>query len=110
METVCLNGPNTTGINAFYWLSEDVIEFQRFQTYDDSTTLTQRDLDSEYQKAKVLFDKYLAKYNFKFVFGLISNRSPAYLRLKPNMYVVHKRNMEAYYGRSLAAVAQIKCK
>ncbi len=114
MDTVCLNGKNPTGIDAFYWLSENVIEFQQYKANDDDSQnpkLTQADLDNEYQKAEALFTKYLAKSDLKFVFGLISNRSAeANLTLKPNMYVVHKGNMEKYYGHSFASVAQIKCK
>lgn len=104
---------NTTGIDAFYWLSEKVIEFQQYKANEldstNPTNLTQEDLDDEYNKAKSLFDKYLAPLNYQFVFGLISNRALAgNVRLKPNMYLVHQGNMEEYYGPSFASVAQIK--
>jgi hypothetical protein len=111
-DAVCLNGKNTTGIDAFYWLSENVVEFQQYKANEidskNPTKLTQAELDGEYAKAKNLFDKYLAKFNYQFVFGLVSNRiAEAGLTLQPNMYVVHQGNMEQYYG-PLAGVAQIK--
>jgi hypothetical protein len=108
--SVCKNDMNTTGIDAFYWLSEKVIEFQKYIANElDSTNLTQDDIDNEYNKAKSLFDEYLAPFNYQFVFGLISNLAlVGNIQLKPNMYLVHQGNMEEYYGPSFASLAQIK--
>lgn len=113
-DAVCLNGKNSAGIDAFYWLSDTVLEFQQYKANEveskNPTKLTQTELDQEYSKAMKLFDLYLAKFNYQFVFGLVSNRIPeAGLTLQPNMYVVHQGNMEQYYG-PLAGVAQIKGK
>jgi hypothetical protein len=103
---------NTAGIDAFYWLSDNVVECQQYKANEidskNPTKLTQAELDGEYAKAKNLFDKYLAKFNYQFVFGLVSNRiAEDGLTLQPNMYVVHQGNVEQYYG-PLAGVAQIK--
>lgn len=112
---VCKNGKNTTGIDAFFWLSDKVIEFQQHKANEDHsknpTQVTQELLDEEYAKAEKLFKAYLEPEGYSFVFGLISNRVCSdELILKPNMYVVHKSNMEEYYGPSFASLAQIKSK
>lgn len=112
---VCQNGINTTGVDAFYWLSDKVIEFQQYKANDSEsqnpTDLTQDELDVEYEKAASLFNTHLAKLGYDWVFGMISNRYPqTELKLKPNMYVVHQKNMEEYFGPTFASLAQINCK
>ncbi len=113
-ESVCLTGKGTPGIDAFYWLSDNVIEFQQYKANEvDSkmpTKLTQKELNAEYEKVEKLFNTYMDKKKYRFVFGLVSNRIPeADLTLKSNMYIVHQGNLEEYYG-PFASVAQIKGK
>ncbi len=107
---VCQNGNSTTGVDAFYWLSDSVIEFQHYNANDSATDLTQEDLDDEYEKAEKLFNTHLAHLGYDWVFGMISRYSQTKLKLKPNMYVVHQNNMEEYFGPTFASLAQIKCK
>lgn len=111
---VCLNGQNTTGIDAFYWLSDNVIELQQYKanvdTSQNPTSLTQEELDAEYKKAMELWAKHLEPLGIDWVFAMISNRLPqGDLTLPSNVYVVHQLNLEEYYGPTFASLAQVKC-